>query len=212
MYGASTSMCAPYARSTYGEQKRASYLLELELLTIVSCHVGTGGSNLGLVEEQTELLSVEPSLSPLTALTSQVSQGTLRLNIVLQVPWGCFRIRLSWDLEQPTSLWVWVAIVQATQKTRDLVLLHCLNRVTSSHPSLSWGWNWLYNSLNCSFQIIPNYSAGWCGSSVYRLLVRDFSATTLVQAKCVCAHTYLHACVHTCLTFMLKLYILALFL
>lgn len=79
-------MCAPYARSTYGEQKGASYLLELELLTTVSCHVGTGGSNLGLVEEQTELLSVEPSLSPLTALTSQVSQGTLRLNIVLQVP------------------------------------------------------------------------------------------------------------------------------
>jgi hypothetical protein len=48
----------------HGGQKRALEFLELELKAGMSCIVSTENSNLGLLEEQSVPLTIEPPLQP----------------------------------------------------------------------------------------------------------------------------------------------------
>lgn len=54
--------CVLYAHSTYESQKRTSDLLELELETVVSCHVGPEPQS---SVRAASALPAEPSLQPL---------------------------------------------------------------------------------------------------------------------------------------------------
>jgi len=62
-------VCAPHACNAWGGQKRATYLLDLELQTVAGYHVSAGKLNLGSLQEQSELLTSDLCSSMFPRLT-----------------------------------------------------------------------------------------------------------------------------------------------
>ena len=81
----SVSACMFYMSGAYRGQKRALDPLELELQTVVNCHMGAGNQILIPLKEQPLLLTWEPFSPALPTLANKPSSCSICLSLSHQV-------------------------------------------------------------------------------------------------------------------------------